>query len=92
MTRRRQLMFPAARRWPRQGAQHQHDHLDGMDDLTPAQAAFWRGRFCCVDCGRCTLYGGEYYMVRDKLWVASGLGPDDGMLCLCASAGASVAR
>ena len=38
-------------------------------------------RFFCVDCGKNTL-GGEYYMVRDELWAASGLEPNDGMLCL----------
>jgi hypothetical protein len=36
--------------------------------------------FRCVDCGEDK--DGEYYMVADELWAASGLGPDDGMLCL----------
>jgi hypothetical protein len=39
-------------------------------------------RFHCVDCGKCTSSSGEYYMVRDEIWAASGLGPIDGMLCL----------
>ena len=37
--------------------------------------------FRCVDCDKDT-QGGEYYMVRDEVWAASGLGPHDGMLCL----------
>lgn len=40
-----------------------------------------RLRFLCVDCLEDTL-GGEYYMVRNEVWAASGLGPNDGMLCL----------
>jgi hypothetical protein len=39
-------------------------------------------RFHCVDCGRCTSSIGEYYMVYDEIWAASGLEPNDGMLCL----------
>jgi hypothetical protein len=38
-------------------------------------------RFRCVDCGKDT-HGGEYYMVADEVWAASGLAPDGGMLCL----------
>jgi hypothetical protein len=38
-------------------------------------------RFRCVDCGKDTS-GGEYYMVRDDVWAASGLAPNGGMLCL----------
>ena len=37
-------------------------------------------RFRCVDCGKDT--HGEYYMVADEVWAASGLAPDGGMLCL----------
>lgn len=40
-----------------------------------------RLRFLCVDCRKDTL-GGEYYMVGNEVWAASGLGPNDGMLCL----------
>jgi hypothetical protein len=39
-------------------------------------------KFHCVDCGKCTSSSGEYYMVREEIWAASGLGPHDGMLCL----------
>lgn len=60
----------------------QHDHLGDEDDLTPEQKELWRGRFCCVDCSKCTLCAGEYYMVKHAVWVASGMGPIDGMLCL----------
>ena len=38
-------------------------------------------RFLCIDCGKDTI-DGEYYMVSDELWEASGLGGDDGMACL----------
>jgi hypothetical protein len=38
-------------------------------------------RFRCVDCDKNTS-GGEYYMVTDKLWAASGMAPHGGMLCL----------
>jgi hypothetical protein len=40
-------------------------------------------RFRCVDCGKDTGgENGEYYMVRDDVWAASGLSPNGGMLCL----------
>jgi hypothetical protein len=38
--------------------------------------------FCCIDCGKCTLCSGEYYMVKNELWAASGVEPNGGMLCL----------
>ena len=38
-------------------------------------------RFRCVDCGKDT-GGGEYYMVGDDVWAASGIAPNGGMLCL----------
>jgi hypothetical protein len=39
-------------------------------------------RFHCIDCGKCTSSSGEYYMIYDEIWAASGLEPDGGMLCL----------
>jgi hypothetical protein len=39
-------------------------------------------RFRCVDCGVDTHNSGEYYSVSDEVWAASGLAPNDGMLCL----------
>jgi hypothetical protein len=39
-------------------------------------------RFHCGDCDKCTSSIGEYYMVRNEIWAASGLEPNDGMLCL----------
>jgi hypothetical protein len=39
-------------------------------------------RFRCVDCEKDTSNSGEYYAVDDKVWAASGLAPNDGMLCL----------
>ena len=36
--------------------------------------------FRCVDCGADK--DGEYYMVSDELWAASGMAPNGGMLCL----------
>ena len=38
--------------------------------------------FICLDCTACTLCLSEYYMVTDQVWLASGLGLDDGMLCI----------
>ena len=38
-------------------------------------------KFRCVDCDKSVL-GGEYYMVADELWAASGMEPNGGMLCL----------
>ena len=38
-----------------------------------------RQRFLCIGCGKDTM-GGEYYMVSDELWAASGGG--NWMLCL----------
>lgn len=35
----------------------------------------------CVDCNVDTVAIDEYYMVHDRVWVASGLGKDDGCLC-----------
>jgi hypothetical protein len=81
---KKQLMFPAARRWRQQWAPDllAHAHVDNMGDLTPKQKERWLGRFRCVDCRKCTFCSGEYYMVADALWSASGMGPFDGMLCL----------
>ena len=38
--------------------------------------------FGCTDCAACTNCNYEYYMVTDQVWLASGLGVDDGMLCI----------
>lgn len=40
--------------------------------------------FDCEDCGINTSALGidEYYMVHDEVWAQTGLGGDDGMLCL----------
>ena len=69
------------RRWPiRWGP---HAHIDNAYDLTPTQVKlFIGGRFRCVDCQTCTLCTGQYYMVKNEVWAAAGLGPVDGMLCL----------
>jgi hypothetical protein len=37
--------------------------------------------FRCIDCGKNT-HAGEYYMVHDEIWAASGVAPHGGMLCL----------
>ena len=34
----------------------------------------------CLDCGGSTV--GELYMLHDQLWAETGLGPDDGFLCI----------
>ena len=36
--------------------------------------------FDCVDCNVNTLHNGEYYMLRDEVWEATGL--SSGMLCV----------
>lgn len=42
----------------------------------------WKQSFPCLDC-RVEIYDiGEYYMVLDDVWAASGLAPDDGFLCI----------
>jgi hypothetical protein len=46
----------------------------------PAKERRRRRRFLCVDCRKDTI--DEYFMVSDELWAKSGLGPNDGMLCL----------
>jgi len=79
MTKTMQFQFPATRHWPKQS---QHDHVDHLEGLTPKQRKFFRRRFCCIDCGKCTHCSGEYYMVRDELWAASGVESNGGMLCL----------
>lgn len=39
--------------------------------------------FECLDCGRCTLEMGEYFMVLDEVWEeAAGKRDGRGMLCL----------
>jgi hypothetical protein len=35
-----------------------------------------------VDCGTDAIAIGEFYMVRDTVWARSGLGENDGMLCI----------
>lgn len=39
-------------------------------------------RFNCVDCGVNTCEANEYYMVHDHLWIAAGMKPNGGMLCI----------
>jgi hypothetical protein len=37
----------------------------------------------CLDCDKDTVTGdGDYYMVRDEVWAASGVTPGGGMLCI----------
>src|SRR5689334_11827041 len=79
MTAHRVPRLPAARHWSKQS---QHDHVDHLEGLTPKQKKFFRRRFCCIDCGKCTHCSGEYYMVRDELWAAASVKPEGGMLCL----------
>jgi hypothetical protein len=42
--------------------------------------------FLCVDCGFDTLFGHEYYMVTDDVWLGAGMKKShkvgDGMLCI----------
>jgi Domain of unknown function (DUF4326) len=41
-----------------------------------------RVRSRCHDCGVNVTAIGHWYMVDDEVWAASGLGPEDGVLCL----------
>jgi hypothetical protein len=41
-----------------------------------------RKRTCCHDCGRDIIALGHHCMVLDEVWQATGLGPEDGTLCL----------
>jgi hypothetical protein len=52
---------------------NEHENIDHEPEIDT--------RFRCVDCGKDT-GGGEYYMVGDDVWAASGLAPNGGMLCL----------
>jgi hypothetical protein len=36
----------------------------------------------CRDCGLQVTATGNWYMVHDEVWAATGLGPENGMLCL----------
>jgi hypothetical protein len=38
--------------------------------------------FSCIDCGVNTRRLREYYMLRDEVWLQTGLGFDDGKLCI----------
>ena len=38
--------------------------------------------FVCKQCGYHTLYGYEYYMVIDEIWLAANQGSKKGMLCI----------
>lgn len=49
--------------------------------------ALARRPFTCVDCKACTCCKGEYYMVKDPVWLAAGMTkPSEsrgaGMLCI----------
>jgi hypothetical protein len=43
---------------------------------------FGQARSHCRDCGLDVSTAGHWYMVRDSVWGASGLGPEEGVLCL----------
>ena len=38
--------------------------------------------YICVDCSINTALIDEYYMLQDEVWLATGLGLYDGMLCI----------
>ena len=50
----------------------EHDSADSEPEILTI--------FRCVDCGEDK--DGEYYMVANEVWAASGLAPNSGMLCL----------
>ena len=47
-----------------------------------ARRAFLAQRKRCLDCGIDTTASGDWYMVEDAVWAASGLSPVDGALCV----------
>jgi hypothetical protein len=49
--------------------------------IVAGKVAYWHD-FDCVDCGLNTKATHEYYMVNDELWLSSGMGFFDGMLCI----------
>jgi hypothetical protein len=58
-----------------------------LDGYCRCRGCFWaladsyEPDFDCLDCGRDTLALGDYYMLRDPVWLEAN--PDDeGMLCL----------
>ena len=51
-----------------------------LDELN-AEECDYEGPYC-VDCGVDTVKINEYYNVKDRVWELTGLGPDDGMLCI----------
>ena len=56
---------------------------DGMsEEEAEACARAESRRWHCRDCDIDTIAAGEYYTVSEELWASSGLGPEDGMLCL----------
>jgi hypothetical protein len=56
-----------------------------MTELTlPVLRLLSRGpeHSACIDCGTDTIEAGEYYMLRDDVWLSIGLTRDGGMLCI----------
>jgi hypothetical protein len=51
---------------------HRYRHNDGKRDA---------GRFICLDCQNDVLRAGEYYMLRDLVWLAANP-RRQGMLCI----------
>jgi hypothetical protein len=50
-------------------------------EVTVRKVAVCPGRLC-IDCGIDTIAIGEFYAVCDTVWARSGLGENDGMLCV----------
>jgi hypothetical protein len=48
----------------------------------PVDPAMLAQRVSCVDCQRNTAEIGHWYMLHDHVWAGTGLGPEDGVLCL----------
>jgi hypothetical protein len=56
-----------------------------MTELTlPVLRLLSRGleHSACLDCGTDTIEAGEYYILRDDVWLSTGVKRDGGMLCI----------
>jgi hypothetical protein len=51
-------------------------------DPSAADNEYPARRSCCRDCKQDTIESGNYYMVHDEIWAASGLSDLEDMLCL----------
>ena len=75
-----QGVYVSTTTWPRTSARGPFSPAAALNNMQ--HVGRLGPRFRCVDCGKDTNKSGEYYMVRDEVWAASGIVPHGGMLCL----------